>query len=76
MDRSSFVVVQVLRSEVLRLVAKRDRKLGEEFLKALDEAAEKARAEAAADQRRTFRALALAHRNVCNWRAGLSRMVR
>ena len=30
-----------LRSEVLRLVAKRDRKLGEEFLKALDEAAEK-----------------------------------
>jgi len=41
-----------LRSEVLRLVAKRDRKLGEEFLKALDEAAEKARAEAASDQRR------------------------
>ncbi len=41
-----------LRSEVLRLVAKRDRKLGEEFLKALDEAAEKQRAEAAADQRR------------------------
>jgi hypothetical protein len=41
-----------LRSEVLRLVAKRDRKLGEEFLKALDEAAEKTRAEAAADQRR------------------------
>ena len=41
-----------LRNEVLRLVAKRDRKLGEEFLKALDEAAEKARAEAAADQRR------------------------
>lgn len=41
-----------LRSEVLRLVAKRDRKLGEEFLKALDEAAEKARTEAAADQRR------------------------
>src|ERR1043165_4132849 len=40
-----------LRSEVLRLVAKRDRKLGEEFLKALDEAAEKARSEAAADQR-------------------------
>src|SRR5689334_14282265 len=32
-----------LRSEVLRLVAKRDRKLGEEFLKALDEAAEKER---------------------------------
>ncbi len=41
-----------LRSEVLRLVAKRDRKLGEEFLKALDEAAEKTRADAAADQRR------------------------
>src|SRR5829696_6076290 len=42
-----------LRSEVLRLAAKRDRKLGEEFLKALDEAAEKTRTEAAADQRRT-----------------------
>ncbi|HSE16496.1 MAG TPA: hypothetical protein VLB46_05560 [Pyrinomonadaceae bacterium] len=41
-----------LRSEVLRLVAKRDRKLGEEFLKALEEAAEKERNEAAADQRR------------------------
>ncbi|HET6850717.1 MAG TPA: hypothetical protein VFH46_00260 [Pyrinomonadaceae bacterium] len=41
-----------LRSEVLRLVAKRDRKLGEEFLKVLDEAAEKERTEAAADQRR------------------------
>ncbi|HEU5131091.1 MAG TPA: hypothetical protein VFT26_03270, partial [Pyrinomonadaceae bacterium] len=41
-----------LRSEVLRLVAKRDRKLGEEFLKALDEAAEKQRNEAASDQRR------------------------
>ena len=41
-----------LRNEVLRLVAKRDRKLGEEFLKVLDEAAEKARAETAADQRR------------------------
>ena len=41
-----------LRSEVLRLVAKRDQKLGEEFLKALDEAAEKARTEAEADQRR------------------------
>jgi len=41
-----------LRSEVLRLVAKRDRALGEEFLKALDEAAEKERSEAAADQRR------------------------
>lgn len=41
-----------LRSEVLRLTAKRDRKLGEEFLKALDEAADKARSEADADQRR------------------------
>jgi hypothetical protein len=41
-----------LRSEVLRLVAKRDRKVGEEFLKALDEAAEKERSEVAADQRR------------------------
>src|SRR5262245_37116706 len=41
-----------LRSEVLRLVAKRDRKLGEEFLKALDEANEKQRNEAATDQRR------------------------
>jgi hypothetical protein len=41
-----------LRSEVLRLVAKRDRALGEEFLKALDEAAEKERSEAAANQRR------------------------
>jgi hypothetical protein len=40
-----------LRSEVLRLVAKRDRKLGEGFLKALDEANEKARSEAATDQR-------------------------
>lgn len=40
-----------LRSEVLRLVAKRDRKLGEEFLKALDEAAEKERSEAATEQR-------------------------
>jgi tetratricopeptide (TPR) repeat protein len=47
-----------LRNEVLRLVGKHDRKLGEEFLKVLDEAAEKARAEAAADQRRNqgFRA--------------------
>ncbi|PWT93622.1 MAG: hypothetical protein C5B55_04215 [Blastocatellia bacterium] len=35
-----------IRSEVLRLVAKRDRKLGEEFLKAFDEANEKARADA------------------------------
>jgi hypothetical protein len=41
-----------LRSEVLRLVAKRDRKLGEEFLKALDEAAEKERNDATTDQRR------------------------
>jgi len=41
-----------LRSEVLRLVAKRDRKLGEEFLKALDEAAEKTRSDIEADQRR------------------------
>src|SRR6185503_1597864 len=41
-----------LRTEVLRLVAKRDRKLGEEFLKVLDEAADKARSEAAADPRR------------------------
>ena len=41
-----------LRSEVLRLVAKRDRKLGEEFLKALDDAAEKSRSELEADQRR------------------------
>lgn len=41
-----------LRSEVLRLVAKRDRKLGEEFLKVLDEAAEKERIDAATDQRR------------------------
>ncbi|HEU4837358.1 MAG TPA: hypothetical protein VFS90_23210 [Pyrinomonadaceae bacterium] len=41
-----------LRSEVLRLVAKHDRKLGEEFLKALDEANEKARNDAATDQRR------------------------
>ena len=40
-----------LRSEVLRLVAKRDRKLGEEFLKALDDAAEKERSEAATNQR-------------------------
>lgn len=34
-----------LRSEVLRIVAKRDRKLGEEFLKLLDEATEKERAD-------------------------------
>lgn len=42
-----------LRSEVLRLAAKRDRQLGEEFLKALDEAAEKTRNDAASDQRRS-----------------------
>ena len=41
-----------LRSEVLRLVAKRDRKLGEEFLKALDEANAKAAEEASAQARR------------------------
>jgi hypothetical protein len=41
-----------IRSEVLRLVGKHDRKLGEEFLKALDEANEKQRSEADADQRR------------------------
>jgi hypothetical protein len=41
-----------LRSEVLRLVAKRDRALGEEFLKELDEAKEKERSETSADQRR------------------------
>lgn len=40
-----------IRSEVLRLVAKRDRKLGEEFLKALDEAAEKEKNEAATAKR-------------------------
>ncbi len=40
-----------IRSEVLRLVAKRDRKLGEEFLKALDEAAEKEKSDAATAQR-------------------------
>src|SRR6185369_15724978 len=40
-----------LRAEVLRLAAKRDRKLGEEFLKALDEATEKERSDAATDQR-------------------------
>jgi hypothetical protein len=41
-----------LRTEVLRLAAKRDRKLGEEFLKILDEAAEKQREEASAALRR------------------------
>src|SRR5215510_10036200 len=40
-----------LRSEVLRLVAKRDRNLGEEFLKALDEANKKAREEMDAEKR-------------------------
>ena len=42
-----------LRSEVLRLVAKRDRKLGEEFLKDLDEANAKAD-EACRDDRSSF----------------------
>jgi hypothetical protein len=41
-----------LRSEVLRLAAKRDMKLGEQFLKALDEAKQKQLEEAAADRRR------------------------
>lgn len=41
-----------LRSEVLRIVAKRDRKLGEEFLKALDEANAKENEEAMARARR------------------------
>jgi hypothetical protein len=41
-----------LRSEVLRLAAKRDKKLGDEFLKVLDEAAAKERDEAVADARR------------------------
>ncbi|MEN3328547.1 MAG: hypothetical protein V7638_3354 [Acidobacteriota bacterium] len=41
-----------IRSEVLRLVARHDRKIGEEFLKALDEANEKQRSEADAEQRR------------------------
>lgn len=41
-----------LRSEVLRLVARRDRKLGEEFLKALDEANAKEAEEASARARR------------------------
>ena len=40
-----------LRAEVLRLAAKRDRKLGEEFLKALDESVEKERGDAAAELR-------------------------
>jgi hypothetical protein len=41
-----------LRGEVLRLAAKRDKKLGEEFLKILDEASAKEREELAADTRR------------------------
>lgn len=51
-----------LRSEVLRLVAKRDRKLGEEFLKALDEAAEKERSEAATNQRNNANRLGASQR--------------
>ena len=41
-----------LKSEVLRLAAKRDVKLGEQFLKALDEARQKELEEAAANRRR------------------------
>jgi hypothetical protein len=41
-----------LRSEVLRLAAKRDKKLGEEFLKILDDANQKERDEASAATRR------------------------
>ena len=41
-----------LRNEVLRLVAKRDKQLGEELLKVLEEAAEKERNDAAAAARR------------------------
>ncbi|HEY6243588.1 MAG TPA: hypothetical protein VIX17_06570 [Pyrinomonadaceae bacterium] len=41
-----------LRTEVLRLAAKRDRKLGEEFLKILDEATQKERDEATSAARR------------------------
>ena len=41
-----------LRSEVLRLAAKRDKKLGEEFLKILDDANQKERDEASAAARR------------------------
>jgi hypothetical protein len=41
-----------IRSEVLRLAAKRDKKLGEEFLKILDEATQKEREEASAATRR------------------------
>jgi hypothetical protein len=43
---------QDVRSEVLRLAAKRDKKLGDDFLKVLDEAAAKEREEAAADSQR------------------------
>src|ERR1043166_5104555 len=42
-----------LRTEVLRLAAKRDRKLGEEFLKMLDEATQKERDEATSAARRS-----------------------
>src|ERR1700752_2327436 len=42
-----------IRSEVLRIAAKRDRKLGEEFLKILDESEEKLRADNAAELRRS-----------------------
>jgi hypothetical protein len=41
-----------IRTEVLRLAAKRDKNLGEEFLKILDEASEKQRDEATAAMRR------------------------
>jgi hypothetical protein len=41
-----------IRSEVLRIVAKRDVKLGEQFLKILDEANQKRLEDAAADRRR------------------------
>ena len=41
-----------IRSEVLRLAAKRDKKLGDEFLKILDDAMEKERTEAASATRR------------------------
>ncbi len=42
-----------IRSEVLRIVAKRDVKLGEQFLKVLDEANQKRLEDAAAERRRT-----------------------
>src|SRR4030095_1036306 len=42
-----------LRSEVLRIVAKRDAKLGEQFLKTLEDAEAKAREDADADRRRS-----------------------